>query len=472
MLHPIRSVHPAIHRLPNGVGSTAQSFAYPGGTERIVKMWYHHDRLGSTAYLTDNVVGSVESFVSYDDWGAPTMKAIVRLGSRDLDLVTNYTGHPYDPVLGVYYARARMYDAVDRRFMAVDPINGWITEPQTLAQYTYVLNRPLVYSDALGLNPEAVPALIVKRSNSYVTDIILGSDTARIYVSLDEVIDAWGSIRKYKSKSISDDVYTRYVIQSGEPTPLYEAIILYNTVAKNVVTVQVMDKSTGHAVSLPSRTPADFVIEGDCLYVDIQYFMMLMCKIGEEREVTYNDMLIRAIREELGIGTPSTDAPLAQTIHELKTNPRKLTWSRSNEYTYRNESDVSVIARMLFGEDFNAIEGHLWVLENRRQYYAGGRTYRQLVLAPGQFTAMDKGKALNPASQFGSSTGRPKWEDCVDGAANLVYIGISAIQRPNQDEPDFTYKNTHSYTKTFADSHQPGYWQGGTWFYNMSNWWR
>jgi len=37
---------------------------YLNGTEGIVKMWYHHDRLGSTAYLMDNVVGVVESFVS------------------------------------------------------------------------------------------------------------------------------------------------------------------------------------------------------------------------------------------------------------------------------------------------------------------------------------------------------------------------------------------------------------------------
>jgi len=105
----------------------------------------------SSDFLTDNVQGKVTSYVSYDSWGAPTMKAILKLGVRELDLVTEYTGHMYDPVLNIYYARARMYDAADRRFMAVDPIKGIITRPSTLSQYSYVVNNPLKYFDPFGL---------------------------------------------------------------------------------------------------------------------------------------------------------------------------------------------------------------------------------------------------------------------------------------------------------------------------------
>jgi hypothetical protein len=53
-----------------------------------VKLWYHQNRLGSTDYLTDNIDGKVTSYVTYDDFGAPTMKAIIKLGLRELDLVT------------------------------------------------------------------------------------------------------------------------------------------------------------------------------------------------------------------------------------------------------------------------------------------------------------------------------------------------------------------------------------------------
>jgi len=134
-----------VYGIPNGVGSVVQNFTYPGGTERVVKLYYHHDRLGSTHYLTDNVDAKVTSFTAYDDWGAPTMKAVLRLGERELDLVAEYTGHPYDPIMGIYYAKARMYDAEDRRFMAVDPIQdgqNW---------YLYCENNPIIFTDPTGL---------------------------------------------------------------------------------------------------------------------------------------------------------------------------------------------------------------------------------------------------------------------------------------------------------------------------------
>jgi len=73
------------------------------------------------------------------------------MGARQLDLVTEYTGYAYDQVLGVYYAQARMYDASDRRFMAVDPLKGSVANPQTMAQYTYCLNNPIRFIDPTGL---------------------------------------------------------------------------------------------------------------------------------------------------------------------------------------------------------------------------------------------------------------------------------------------------------------------------------
>ena len=48
------------------------------------------------------------------------------MGVRELDLVQDYTGYAYDMVLGLYYAKARMYDADDRRFMSGDLLKGTI----------------------------------------------------------------------------------------------------------------------------------------------------------------------------------------------------------------------------------------------------------------------------------------------------------------------------------------------------------
>jgi RHS repeat-associated protein len=140
-----------IYGIPNGAGSLLQKQTYPGGAQNIVKLYYHKDRLGSTDYLTDNIAGKVTSYATYDDFGELTAKAIVKMGVRMLDLVQEYTGHPFDQVLGLYYAKARMYDAQDRRFVAVDPVKGVITIPTTLVQYTYVLDNPIIYVDLLGL---------------------------------------------------------------------------------------------------------------------------------------------------------------------------------------------------------------------------------------------------------------------------------------------------------------------------------
>jgi RHS repeat-associated protein len=140
----------------------------------VVKLFYHQDHLGTTDYLSDNVAGDVASYVTYDDWGSlSNNKAILMMGKRQLDLVQDYTGHAYDMVLGVYYAKARMYDADDRRFMAVDPVGGYTSNPQTITQYTYCLNNPTLYTDPTGelAYPGQIHGWILKRIVSQNTDL-------------------------------------------------------------------------------------------------------------------------------------------------------------------------------------------------------------------------------------------------------------------------------------------------------------
>ena len=116
------------------------------------KLIYHYDRLGSTDYLTHSKTGRIETNSEYDTWGAQSAKPSYMFGERQLDLATEYTGYAYDPVLSLYYAKHRMYDAVNRRFTAVDQIKGSVLDPQSMVQYTYVLNNPLRYIDPFGLS--------------------------------------------------------------------------------------------------------------------------------------------------------------------------------------------------------------------------------------------------------------------------------------------------------------------------------
>jgi RHS repeat-associated protein len=108
----------------------------------------HTDRLGSTI-LGTNESGEIKSHIIYDAWGVPT---ITQQGL----LNPNYTGHVWDDILEVYYAKARMYDPQLSRFLAVDPIKGSPLMPQTLNSYLYVLNNPLRYVDPDGHLPSEV----------------------------------------------------------------------------------------------------------------------------------------------------------------------------------------------------------------------------------------------------------------------------------------------------------------------------
>ena len=139
-VYGLRKVATVIYGIPNGAGSVMQ---YTNNAV-IVKLFHHQERLGVTDYLTDNIAGRITSFVSYDDFGKPTAKAVLRIGVRELDLVQDYTGHPYDMVLGVYYAKARMYNPDNRRFMAVDPIKD------ELNWYAHCGNNPVLYVDPFG----------------------------------------------------------------------------------------------------------------------------------------------------------------------------------------------------------------------------------------------------------------------------------------------------------------------------------
>ena len=124
-----------------------------------IRLYYHMDYLGTADYLTSPVTGKVESWTHYNEWGEITHNAVLKSGKRELDLVKRYATHDYDAVLGLYYAKARFYDAENRRFAAVDPIlepsvysiKSYVDNPILLVQYLYVGNNSLMYTDPLGM---------------------------------------------------------------------------------------------------------------------------------------------------------------------------------------------------------------------------------------------------------------------------------------------------------------------------------
>ncbi|MCL1792146.1 MAG: hypothetical protein FWG40_12550 [Peptococcaceae bacterium] len=137
------------------------------GKKRIeVDTYYvHHDRLGSTDSLTDKN-RCLRSSAGYDPWGAPKKSDPLLTDCRKIDLVTEFTTYTHNPILDVYYAKARMYDAENRRFTAQDIFPGIQQNPQTLNRYAYVTNNPRTYIDPTGeLAWFVIPLIIIAVSS-------------------------------------------------------------------------------------------------------------------------------------------------------------------------------------------------------------------------------------------------------------------------------------------------------------------
>ena len=80
-------------------------------------------------------------------------------GYRILMPEVTCAGHQYDDVLSMYYAKARFYDAENKRFVAQDPIlnpaeydiGSYVKDPMMLVQYLYVMDNAVNWIDKNGL---------------------------------------------------------------------------------------------------------------------------------------------------------------------------------------------------------------------------------------------------------------------------------------------------------------------------------
>ncbi len=105
--------------------------------------------MGNTRYYTkDN--GQSFAELEYDVWGAVTSPSKLTNNDNGNFAAANFTGHPYDTVLDIYFAEARFYDAKHRQWMASDPIKSGLN------WYAYAESNPSTYWDADGLDTYAI----------------------------------------------------------------------------------------------------------------------------------------------------------------------------------------------------------------------------------------------------------------------------------------------------------------------------
>jgi RHS repeat-associated protein len=137
----------------NASGNLVASYTQGAGIEEPLAMYrglttsyFHADGLGSITSLTEGA-GNVSASYVYDSFG----KLTASTGS--LTNPFQYTGREFDSETGLYYYRARYYDAGAGRFLSEDPL-GYLGGRNF---YAYVGNLPTTLFDPLGLKPCEVP---------------------------------------------------------------------------------------------------------------------------------------------------------------------------------------------------------------------------------------------------------------------------------------------------------------------------
>ena len=112
------------------------------GAEKI--LYVHEDILGSTSFFTRED-GSMYGEVTFDPWGKPEISEEL-LADKTIEIT--FTGHPYDKILGVFFAEARFYDPETRAFLSEDPAEDGLN------WYQYCAANPVNYWDPTGTSWE------------------------------------------------------------------------------------------------------------------------------------------------------------------------------------------------------------------------------------------------------------------------------------------------------------------------------
>jgi RHS repeat-associated protein len=93
-------------------------------------------------------------------WLSELGNTVHRTGSTPNNFL--YRGEQFDTDLGLYYLRARYYNAASGRFLSTDPDPGNVGDPVTLQRYPYVRHDPISRIDPTGLDDEIEEGALIE----------------------------------------------------------------------------------------------------------------------------------------------------------------------------------------------------------------------------------------------------------------------------------------------------------------------
>ena len=137
-------------------GGTCRKYIFAGDQRIALKegstaTYIHSDHLSSSSVLTNGNDGSKNEQVTYYPFGQTRTDTDGSGNPISPGFRYKYTDQELDDTTGLYYYKARYYDAALGRFIQPDPIVPDLYDPQALNPYSYALNNPLKYTDPTGL---------------------------------------------------------------------------------------------------------------------------------------------------------------------------------------------------------------------------------------------------------------------------------------------------------------------------------
>ncbi len=125
------------------IHSPAGALLYSIDATTDARNFYHYDEMGNTTFVTNDAGNMVASY-AYSPFG----KLIAETGTLENPFTWQGQSGIMTESDGLYYIRARYYDANAGRFISRDPVKS--SKPMTINPYQYALNNTLRFVDFNG----------------------------------------------------------------------------------------------------------------------------------------------------------------------------------------------------------------------------------------------------------------------------------------------------------------------------------